>query len=289
MKTKLTAFLRRCLQTPIYQISTVSGGDIASVFKATTDQKTYLVKYQSSPTALSMLQAEERGLETIAKTKTIATPQLYGTHLFGEGALLLMDFIPSKGATPKDYEKLGKQLAQLHQCTAKNFGSTSDNYIGSLPQSNRQQEDWTTFYVEERLLPQLQLALTNNYLHAKEIPSKEAMMTYCAPLLQNVQPSLIHGDLWSGNYLIATDGTPYLIDPAVYYGHGEVDIAMSQLFGGFGPAFYEAYFATHPVKDKEAFQKRNDLYQLYYLLVHLNLFGRSYYRSVKDILQVFTK
>ena len=178
----------------------------------------------------------------------------------------------------------GTQLAKLHLNHKAKFGFTSDNFIGSLPQSNKQYSDWANFYWHERIAPQLKLAKQNNLLHASKIISEQTAIAVFEELLgKDVKPTLLHGDLWAGNYLIATDGTPYLIDPATYWGHSMVDIAMSKLFGGFGNEFYTAYHEIIPKTDN--YNAQIDLYQLYFLLVHLNLFGRSYYGSVSSILK----
>ncbi|MCL4153172.1 UNVERIFIED_CONTAM: hypothetical protein GTU68_012877 [Idotea baltica] len=196
-----------------------------------------------------------------------------------------MEYVVSKSPSLEDFKILGAQLAALHQCTSVYFGLDHDNFIGKLPQSNTQHNTWVNFYTHERLLPQLHLAISNGLLNPKEIPTTSEIKSFLDGLFKNVKPVLLHGDLWSGNYLISTDGTPYIIDPAVYFGHHEVDIAMSQLFGGFHDAFYESYFLHMP--EEENTSTRIDMYQLYYLLVHLNMFGRSYYGSVSSILKTY--
>jgi protein-ribulosamine 3-kinase len=191
-------------------------------------------------------------------------------------------YIPAKDPTTRDYVELGSQLAALHQQKSDIFGWESDNFIGNLHQSNKHHKEWTSFYLEERIWPQLLLAKSKNLLSTIDLPNKEQLYLTCKKILAGVQPSLLHGDLWSGNYLISSDGIPYLIDPATYFGDHKVDIAMSKLFGGFDSAFYNAYWEHFARTEKE--NKYNDLYQLYYLIVHLNLFGSSYYNSVKRIL-----
>ena len=197
-----------------------------------------------------------------------------------------MEFIRFKSPSQKEMGNLGHQLAAMHKTSVgESFGWKQNNFIGSLPQSNKMNVSWVDFYVQERLLPQLKMARDKNLLNSNEIPSVEKLMKNCEAFFPVVKPSLLHGDLWNGNYLIREDGIPFLIDPAVYIGHHEVDLAMTHLFGGFSPAFYSAYAEHIP---KESFQKeRNDIYQLYYLLVHLNLFGRSYYSAVKQVLKTY--
>ena len=158
-----------------------------------------------------------------------------------------------------------------------------DNFIGSLPQQNSHYDAWTDFYIANRLLPQFVLAVDTGRLGASDFPSEDKLHTVLSELFEGIRPSLLHGDLWGGNYLISSDGIPYLIDPAVYDGHSEVDLAMSRLFGGFGSRFYAAYHEVIP--SQKGSEERNAVYQLYYLLVHLNLFGASYYPSVMQILK----
>lgn len=278
----LIKHLENRLDQEISSFCRVSGGDISLAYQIQTEVDTFFLKVNSNASALNMFQTEEIGLNVINKSKAIRAPKVYTSGKHGNLTYLLMDWIESKSPSNSDLELFGTQLAQLHAKKEKEFGFHIDNYIGSLPQVNKTHNNWLDFYIEERLQPQLNLSLVKGLLNQSETPSPEKMKEACHVIFQNVQPSLLHGDLWSGNYLIAQNGDPYLIDPAVYYGHSEVDIAMSKLFGGFGDQFYKAYHKIIP-KDKFT-DKRITLYQLYYLLVHLNLFGHSYYRSVKHIL-----
>ena len=230
-----------------------------------------------------MFKAESNGLNAIRNTGVIKAPEVYYCEPWREGAFLIMEFLEAKMPTETELAQLGKQLATLHQQSNNSFGWECDNFIGSLPQSNTKNSEWSSFYVKERLVPQLELAVSQGMLSDKEMPSDEKMMEVLGELFAGSKPSLLHGDLWNGNYLICSDGTPCLIDPAVYFGHSEVDIAMSRLFGGFGPAFYRAYESIIP--QDHFSDDRIRVYQLYYLLVHLNLFGRSYYSGVTSILK----
>ncbi|MCB0639957.1 MAG: fructosamine kinase family protein [Lewinella sp.] len=283
MSTALQSHLSDLLASPLTRLRPLSGGDIAAVYVAEGKQQAWLVKVQGGSQGLDMLTVERAGLEAIGATGAIRTPEVHHCGPWHGGGLLVMEYIPTRAARPEDLRRLGEQLAALHQCRAEDFGWDRDNFIGSLPQSNRIQPDWPTFYARERLWPQLTMARQALLLKPTEIPALAAIETLCRDELPDCRPGLLHGDLWSGNYLIAADGTPVLIDPAVYFGHGEVDLAMSRLFGGFGPGFYEAYEAITPTPPGG--DRRNELYQLYYLLVHLNLFGRSYYPAVSRLLQ----
>ncbi len=277
--------LSNLLELNIESIQSVSGGDISSAYVIKTSSENFFLKVNSNINALDMFLSEEKALKTIADTSTIATPKVMDCNSFNNNSFLLMEHIESKSPNSKDLELFGNQLAQLHKVTSDEFGFDSNNYIGSLHQSNTKHNNWNDFYIEERLIPQLQLAKSKGLLNSNETPNKELLKERCFPFFKNVAPSLLHGDLWSGNYLISTTGKPYLIDPALHYGHNEVDIAMSKLFGGFGQSFYDSY---HSIIPKDEFtEDRIQLYQLYYLLVHLNLFGSSYFSSVKQILKSY--
>ncbi len=283
MNAGFKTYLSDLLNESIEHISSVSGGDISLAYKISTANSDYFLKINNAPDALTMFQTEVYGLQTIAKTYTIKTPEVTAYDMFEDSAFLLLEFIESKSPTSEDFGLLGTQLAHLHQCTSERFGLDNDNFIGRLPQPNSHHKTWTDFYTCERLQPQLELAKQKGLLQESECPSTELIKNRLQPLFKNIKPSLLHGDLWSGNYLISKDGEPYLIDPAMYYGHNEVDIAMSKLFGGFSESFYEAYGPILPPDEHTS--ARIEIYQLYYLLVHLNMFGRSYYRSVSSILK----
>lgn len=272
------------LNNRIRSVQPVTGGDISSAYKIETLGKIYFLKLNLA-SALHMFLKEAEALKTIATTNTISTANVIDVGSFENNSYLLMDFIESKSPSNKDMALLGKQLANLHLNKSKTFGFNTDNFIGTLPQSNTTHQNWLDFYIEERLAPQLKLAVQKQLLSTVEVPDIATMKLNTAVFFENIEPSLLHGDLWSGNYLISKDGTPYLIDPATYYGHSEVDIAMSLLFGGFGASFYDAYHAVIPKQTNT--NARIELYQLHYLLVHLNLFGDSYHRGVKRILNKY--
>ena len=271
------------IQSQITAFRPVSGGDISSAYLLKTQSQKFLLKVNSKSSAKTMFDAEQQGLRAIESTKTIAVPHVHLVDELDGKAFLLMDFVESRRPNAKDYTHFGRDLANMHLVSNDQFGFSSDNFIGSLSQSNAFHTDWAEFYWNERILPQLEIAKKNTALDDAKIPSKESALKILRQVFGEVKPSLLHGDLWGGNYLISTDGTPFLIDPAVYYGHSIVDVAMSRLFGGFDAEFYDAY---HEIIPKQTYyQEQIKLYQLYYLLVHLNLFGRSYRSSVVDILE----
>ncbi|MCK5401537.1 MAG: fructosamine kinase family protein [Flavobacteriaceae bacterium] len=285
LSKKFLNHISNVIEHSISNVQSVSGGDISKTYLIETSHHKYFLKINSNSNALDMFNAEKKGLEAIANTNTIATPKIFASDIFQNNAFLILEYIESKSPNDKDFENLGQQLAELHKHQSSDFGFIDDNFIGSLPQYNNKNTDWAKFYINQRLLPQIELALSKKLLQHKDVPKTETMHKVCNDIFKQVSPSLLHGDLWGGNYLISTEGKPYLIDPAVYYGHSEVDIAMSKLFGGFGISFYDTYHKSFP-KTQE-FDARIELYQLYYLLVHLNLFGGSYYNSVKRIFNTY--
>jgi fructosamine-3-kinase len=283
MDTSFIDFLSEKLHTTIKSYRSVSGGDISSAYLIKTPLERLFLKHNRNPNALDMFMAEKKGLETIAATKTIKTPNIIDIGKYNEDAYLLLQYIETKNPSEKEMENFGFQLAELHNAQTEGyFGFLEDNFIGRLHQSNKQHKTWIDFYIEERLQPQFEMALKLGLLNYKEIPSKEHLRSNVKTFFNTINPSLLHGDLWSGNYLVSNNGEVYLIDPATYYGHNEIDIAMSKLFGSFSNSFYNGYQQVIPF-DKDT-NDRIELYQLYYLLVHLNMFGSSYYSSVKRIL-----
>ncbi len=173
----------------------------------------------------------------------------------------------------------------MHRFGQSHYGLNHDNFIGRLPQYNSSKEDAIDFLIEDRLAPQCRLAMDQQLLQAGDMKKFEALFKKLPELLPIESPSLIHGDLWSGNFMIAENGRSVLIDPAVSFGLREMDLAMSLLFGGFNDLFYQAYHEAFPLKG--GWRERMDIYQLYYLLAHLNMFGRSYLRPVQQILNKY--
>lgn len=274
--------LENCLERKILTHHSVSGGDISNAYKLESKDAVFFIKINTGLFASKMFKTEAIGLKTIKDSLAILTPEVHEIGEYNGASYLLMEWITPKSPTSKEMQLFGKQLAELHLNTRDEFGFNIDNFIGSLPQSNKKYDNWLEFYIEERLQPQLEIANSKKLLGQSETPSKNQMKESCQTMFENIKPSLLHGDLWGGNYIFSINGSPYLIDPATYFGHSEVDIAMSKLFGGFDNSFYEAY---HQIIPKDTFtNSRIELYQLYYLLVHLNLFGRSYYPSVKHLL-----
>ena len=225
-----------------------------------------------------MFEAEAEGLAELALPGVIRVPRVYDVGENDTGAFLLMEWLDLGRATPAVSTELGNKLAALHRVTGDRHGWTRDNTIGLTPQHNRSSENWAEFFGENRLAYQLELAASKGF--SGELQSE--LQSLGSEVLQNLhdilrdhkpEPSLLHGDLWSGNWSCC-DGEPVIFDPAVYYGDRETDLAMTRLFGGFDRHFYEAYEASWPLADGH--ERRLPLYQLYHVLNHVNLFGSGY-------------
>tara|TARA_R110000850_G_scaffold203228_1_gene329544 strand:+ start:166894 stop:167655 length:762 start_codon:yes stop_codon:yes gene_type:complete len=248
-----------------------------------TDQGNFVLKTNDANSFPNMFQAEAKGLRLLKKPQTFRIPEVIA---FGENenhSYLLMEYIVEGQKQPDFWETFGSQLTQLHQTTAPQFGLDHDNYIGSLPQKNDGNHTQATdFYIEKRLLPQLDLAAGKGFsFHNLSSFYKNIRME-----IPDEPPALIHGDLWNGNYLTDENGNPCLIDPAVCFASREMDLAMMQLFGGFPEKVFDSYHDTFPLQP--GWKTRTDLWQLYYLLVHLNLFGSGYYNQVNTILKKYS-
>ena len=282
MTDALKLKLEDVLKAKLVSVDELSGGDISKAYRVgLSHSKYFFVKSNSATLAFDMFKKERLGLTTLARKGTIKVPACQAVFTHEGTSVIILDYIESKSENQSDLKLFGKELAALHEPLKYSFGFSSDNYIGTLPQYNNKYQNWCQFYIEQRLEPQFKLAYNHRLLMKEDIPTTERLEVVLNATLSTERPSLLHGDLWSGNYLINKDGTPFLIDPAVYYGDKIIDIAMSQLFGGFGKAFYESYF--YWTSQPKLLKERIELYQLYYLLVHLNLFGISYYPKVKRI------
>jgi fructosamine-3-kinase len=221
------------------------------------------------------LVAEADGLARIARTGAIRVPQVLGEGADQTGAWLELEWFELRPADAASDARMGEALARLHAATADSFGLERDNAIGATPQPNAASQDWIAFWRERRVAFQFGLAARNGY--AGRLQERGRRLLELLPALfgdHRPVPSLLHGDLWGGNRAMLADGTPVVFDPAVYHGDREADLAMSRLFGGFGPRFYAAYEHAWPLPPGA--DVRRDLYNLYHVLNHLNLFGGGY-------------
>lgn len=261
----------------------LAGGDINDVFLLATSTEKWVIKLNDKFAFPDMFQQEAVALEALAETNTFVIPKLICRGEYKNQAYLIMEFIDAGLENHLFWEDFGVNLAQLHKHTNEYFGWKNQNYIGSLPQYNRFCISSSEFYISQRLQPQFKLARQNGFDFQK-LDWFYKNVTNLIP--KNEKPALIHGDLWSGNYMVNAKQKPVLIDPAISFASREMDLAMMQLFGGFPPEVFEAYNAHFPLPTD--WKSRVELYHLYYLLVHLNLFGKSYLSSVQRIVKKYS-
>ena len=261
--------------------SYVGGGDInESICLQLSNGENIFIKLNSIANK-GFFEAEEIGINAIAATETIQVPKLLfrGVDESDDKAFLAMEYISGASRVQYFWEMFGQSLAAMHQADTNGFvsdgkyGFDVDNYIGATRQINSHRDSWVEFFRGCRLEPQFKMA--ERYFDNSSIKKILKLLDKLPELLiEPKQPSLLHGDLWSGNYIVGNDGQAWLIDPAVYVGHAEADLAMTELFGRFPAGFYNAYSTVNPIDS--GYKDRRDLYNLYHLTNHLNLFGGTY-------------
>lgn len=260
----------------------VSGGCINSAYVLQGENISFFIKLNQAA-LLYMFEAEFAGLTELALSGTVKVPHPIGYGLLTEKAYIVMEMLSLNSTKSQSDDKLGHQLAQLHQIKQPFFGWNRDNTIGSTRQINLSSDNWVTFWHDNRLGFQLSLAEKNGY--AGRLLDSGEKLSELLPLFfsrYSPQASLLHGDLWSGNASGTHDGVPVIYDPACYYGDREADIAMTELFGGFSPRFYSAYNDLFPLDSD--YPVRKTLYNLYHILNHLNLFGSSYLPQAQNMI-----
>lgn len=285
MSPKLIAVLESFLPAAIQNIKQVGGGDINEARQLDTAKGSFFVKLNNHSVALDMFEQEAKGLALLATTSSFKIPETLAVGQVDETSYLLLEHINSGLRTTSFWENFGTQLAEMHRQAQAYFGLDHDNYIGTLTQANTPHDTWTSFYPAQRLAPQLKMAIDQNRMTLQDAKAFDRLYKRLPEICPEETAALLHGDLWSGNFMSASPSNPVLIDPAVSFGHREMDIAMTRLFGGFDAAFYEAYHNAYPLQ--KGFDSRIDIYQLYYLLVHVNLFGGGYVNSVRKTLSRF--
>ena len=266
----------------------VGGGSINEAWQITNVDAKFFCKINSNSQYPGLFTKEAEGLAAISKTECIQCPTVISVSAFQDHQLLLLEWIEPGTRHSESWKHFGEQLAKLHAWKGEGitqFGFHHDNYMGSLPQSNTFTDEWCTFFREQRLEPQIKLASEQGLLSSSHLKQFDNLYQKLPAIFPDTTPSLVHGDLWSGNYLFGLNGQPVLIDPAVYYGIAAIDLAMTTLFGGFDKEFYEAYHYWSPFPDNHRDQW--SVCNLYPLLIHLNLFGQGYLSSIESCLRSF--
>ena len=257
------------------------GGCINRAFLLEGGGERYFVKLNAGE-RLPMFEAEAEGLKEMAATKTVRVPMPLCSGVAEGQAFLVLEHLSLRGTNTRAQETLGRQLARMHRVTAPTFGWRRDNTIGSTPQPNTPMADWVAFWRDRRLGFQLQLAANNG---GRTLQRKgEQLLEQLPAFFADYRPvaSLLHGDLWGGNAAATADDEPVIFDPAVYYGDRETDIAMTELFGGFSVRFHAAYRETWPLD--AGYRVRKNLYNLYHVLNHFNLFGGGYLSQAERLI-----
>ncbi len=275
------------LGTVILKSQSLSGGCINSAQRIITESgESYLLKMNNNAPA-DMFEKEAHGLNELRKADAVRVPAAKISSV----NYLVTEFIGSGNKSNSFFTDFGRQFADLHRFTNSAFGFYEDNYIGSTPQKNStegsESKNWTEFYFNKRLLSQFLLCEKNGYADTGLRDGIHKLENIIEEILRGSEeePSLLHGDLWSGNYMVDENGNPCIIDPAVYYGHREADLAMTKLFGGYPDEFYRSYNENYPLK--EGWEYRENIYKLYHVLNHLNLFGRGYYGQALSLMKFY--
>lgn len=281
--------IERTLGQDVLRIVPVGGGCVSNASRIETSESTYFLKWAAGFAGETFV-AEGKGLDVLASQDTgLVIPKtisMKNADSTGPG-LLLMDWIAEEAKNDSFWESLGRGLARLHRAgSGETYGLEIDNFIGRLRQRNTPHTDWPEFFADERILPQVEMAQrSGRWSSAWEHGLSGLMSSLTSVLPSRPHASLVHGDLWAGNVMASKGGRAAIVDPAVYRGHREVDLAMSELFGGFSSIFYSAYNAEWEVE--AGYRDRRDVYNLYHLISHLNHFGSSYAAQVAGILRRF--
>jgi fructosamine-3-kinase len=267
----------------IASVHRVGGGCISSVARIETETGiAYFTKWSEEDAAPGFFGCEAASLAAIANTGAVRVPRVHAHS----ADWILLEWLEPGEAKAESWQTLGRELAALHRNRANGNGWPADNYIGSLSQANGWMTEWARFWAERRLVPQWRAVVRRGMFDASDGRCFDRLIDRLDDRLAQGDAdgaSLLHGDLWGGNVHITTGGHIALIDPSCYHGHREVDLAMAELFGGFGPGFLSAYNEAWPIAD--GYHERRDLYQLYYLLVHVCLFGAGYVEGSRMILR----
>ncbi|KAB7731768.1 phosphotransferase [Rudanella paleaurantiibacter] len=280
-------FLALGQEVQVIETQFLSGGDINTAAQVFTSEGVFFVKWNELSQHVDgrhdLFEAEARGLEILRHTETFRIPAVVGYGEQQGKAYLILEYLDTGPPDTPYWDELGHSLALMHSHTQARFGLSFDNYIGSLPQANTPTVNGFEFFFDQRLLPQAGMALYRGLLDKTLYDKLLRLRDRLPDLLPNERPALLHGDFWSGNVLVTEAGSPALIDPAVYYGFREAELAFTRLFGGFESRFYEAYHEAFPLCD--GFDERVPIYNLYPLLVHLNLFGSGYLSGIERVLR----
>lgn len=263
----------------------VHGGDINKAYCLHTTGNQYFLKVNDASLYPKMFELEAAGLDELRKQGELPVPEVLHTGEAGSVQYLLLEWIEKGTAKPDFWEEFGRGLAMIHKRERPFFGWEKDNYIGRLPQCNKKHSTWDEFYTECRIMPMVEILFNKGDFNKEDITAAGSFCNQLDKLYPVEHPALLHGDLWSMNFTVTSNGHPVIFDPSVYYGHREMDIGMTKLFGGFDRRFYSAYNEIYPLEQE--WETRLKLSEAYPLLVHAVMFGGIYISKARDILKYF--
>jgi fructosamine-3-kinase len=274
------------IQISSLNLRSIGGGCISETYQVRINGNiNFFLKANSATKYPGLFQTEMLGLNFLGRQKEIRVPSVVGFREVESDQILLLEWINEGEKTKEFWARFGEQLAALHSVTDPHFGFRQDNYIGSLPQLNELHQNWTDFFIHCRLHPQIKLAREKNLIQTNHVGAFENLYGNLPAIFGLEKAALLHGDLWSGNFMCDQNSYPVLIDPAIYFGHRSMDLAMTTLFGGFNKLFYESYDYQFPLPGN--YREQWDICNLYPLLIHLNLFGAAYLGQIESILKPF--
>lgn len=275
------------INTNEISFGSVGGGCINETHRINFGNQQFFCKINSATKFPHLFKKEANGLNLIAQQKSINVPGVIDCFETNGQQILILEWINEGEGTEAFWKKFGEQLAALHHISNEYFGLNEDNYMGSVPQSNQPADYWIDFFIQQRLEPLIDKCLSQNLLSPKHQTQFENLYNQLPSIFDKDQkPSLVHGDLWSGNFMCDESEEPVLIDTAVYFGHPSIDLGMTTLFGGFRSSFYEAYNYHSPFPSN--YQEQWEVCNLYPLLIHLLLFGRSYLSQIERTLHNYS-
>ena len=277
--------LEERLSAEIESIAPLSGGDINEVYKINCTLGKFVIKHNSCQRFPKMFHKEANGLHMLRKGG-LKTPAVIDHFEYEDDQFLILEFIKEEKAENNFWIEFANSLAKIHRKSNALFGLDHNNYIGSLDQQNDPMSSWEEFFISRRLKPLVKIAFDNGLMARKHLADFNHFYRVFSELLPVETPSLLHGDLWSGNLLCGLGQQAVFIDPAVYYGHREVDIAMTKMFGGFDQVYLDHYQDCFPLE--KGWEERVSIHNLYPRLVHLVLFGRSYLSGIENVIQRYT-
>jgi protein-ribulosamine 3-kinase len=265
----------------IQEVIPITGGSINTALQVKTNHGAYFAKYNNHDKYNGMFALEAKNLELLRSTRTLRIPKVVSTFTYEDLDFLVLENIEAGSPHYEFWTDLGFGLAHQHKQQSPVFGLDYNNFVGSLPQNNQYSDNWIEFFIQKRLEPMLKMAVDSGKADVFLMEKFERLYKKLPDIFPPEPACLLHGDLWSGNIMSNEDGDPVIFDPAVYYGHREMDIAMSKLFGGFEVEFYDAYNEVFPLEPH--WEQRVQICNLYPLLIHVNLFMGAYIQSIKNI------